>query len=202
MKHPCLGCSEPSECMSTSYWRENNRQNLFCVYGDCTPKSRLLWAISSHLLLATSGWLSRFLFCGFRSEDGRLNTTRSVLHSRESTSSPLSSCRSIEERDENPGMWWGQQGLHPRVIGWEGIPNISKGLSKRFVLGECKGINDLAFLVPFQIKAIHFPANPSKAPTASGPVIGTVDTARSKSELGSANDQGKFWQEMETSRLM
>lgn len=67
--------------------------------------------------------------------DGRLSTTRSVLHSRESTSSPLSSCCSIEERDENPGMWWGQQGLHPRVIGWEGIPNISKGLSRRFVLG-------------------------------------------------------------------
>lgn len=194
MKHPCLGCSEPSECMSTSaYWRENNRQNLFCVYGDCTPKSLLLWAISSHLLLASSGWLSRFLFYGFRSEDGRLSTTRrSVLHSRESASSPLSSCRSIEERDETLECGGGSRGCTQEWLVGRGSPTLARAYPEGLSWGECKGINDLTFLVPFQIKAIHFPANPSKAPTAGGPVIGTVDTARSKSELGSANDQGKF----------
>lgn len=92
-----------------------------------------LWtAVSSHLLTACSGWLSRSLFlCIYKAQ-----RWEDVLSGKAMPSTWLRSCLANEERDENTGMWRGKKGLHPRVIGWEGILDISKDFFQKVRLGE------------------------------------------------------------------
>lgn len=119
-----------------------------------------LRAISSHLLSAGSEWLSRLLFYVCRAEDGRLRSQGRLLPLPDSGVVPL-----LRKGMKTLECGGGQQGLHPRVIGWEGgswtlARAYPEGLSWRR-MERSKQLD----LVPFQIKATHFPANTSKVPT-------------------------------------